>query len=102
MEILGLVENMSGLTCPYCGKIIDIFKQRGGVKTAEKLKLKLLAVLPFDPDVVRKGDNGDMDLLNDSEHPITRAFEKMVDIIAEMSSEVKAPAAQSADVHAIG
>jgi len=27
MEILGLVENMSGLKCPYCGKIIEVFNR---------------------------------------------------------------------------
>jgi len=31
MEILGLVENMSGLQCPYCEKIIDVFKTHGGI-----------------------------------------------------------------------
>ena len=36
MEILGLVENMSGLKCPYCGKIIDVFKTRGGEEPLEK------------------------------------------------------------------
>ena len=36
MKILGLVENMSGLRCPYCGKIIDVFKIHGGMLTAKK------------------------------------------------------------------
>jgi Mrp family chromosome partitioning ATPase len=39
MEILGLVENMSGLTCPYCGKTIDLFKTDGGMITAKKAGL---------------------------------------------------------------
>jgi Mrp family chromosome partitioning ATPase len=30
MEILGLVENMSGYTCPHCGKSVDIFGSGGG------------------------------------------------------------------------
>jgi len=29
MTILGLVENMSGLKCPHCGEMIDIFKTQG-------------------------------------------------------------------------
>ena len=40
MEILGLVENMSGLKCPYCGKIIEVFKTQGGEVTAQKEGLK--------------------------------------------------------------
>ena len=34
MPILGLVENMSGLRCPHCGEIIDLFKVQGGRKIA--------------------------------------------------------------------
>lgn len=93
---------MSGLTCPYCGKIIDIFKQRGGVKTAEKLKLKLLAVLPFDPEVLRRGDNGDMELLNDADLPITQAVEQMVQKIVAMSSVAKDPVKTPTEAHAAG
>ncbi len=36
MEILGLVENMSGLVCPHCGKTIELFKTHGGMLTAKK------------------------------------------------------------------
>ena len=36
MEILGLVENMSGLTCPHCGKTIELFKTQGGVLTVKQ------------------------------------------------------------------
>jgi len=36
MEILGLVENMSGLECPHCGKRIDRFKRRGGQITSDE------------------------------------------------------------------
>ena len=28
MKILGLVENMSGLNCPHCGKSIELFKTK--------------------------------------------------------------------------
>jgi Mrp family chromosome partitioning ATPase len=30
MDILGLVENMSGLKCSHCGEIIEVFKRRVG------------------------------------------------------------------------
>ncbi|MBU4511008.1 Mrp/NBP35 family ATP-binding protein, partial [bacterium] len=34
IPILGIIENMSGLKCPHCGKNIDLFKSRGGEKVA--------------------------------------------------------------------
>jgi ATP-binding protein involved in chromosome partitioning len=92
MEILGLVENMSGLQCPYCGKIIDVFKTRGGMLTAKKENLRLLATLPLEPEVVKEGDAGDIDLLDNEELLITREFNKMVDKIIELTQAKPGPA----------
>lgn len=86
MEILGLVENMSGLQCPYCGKIIDVFKQHGGRLTAENENLRLPATLPLVPEVVNKGDSGDMSLLDNRDHPVTQAFNNLVDEIVMLNA----------------
>ena len=91
LEILGLVENMNGLQCPYCGKIIHVFKQKGGQLTAENENLKLLATLPLDPEVVSNGDNGDMRLLDNPGHPITRAFDQIVNYLVERDNTLKLP-----------
>jgi Mrp family chromosome partitioning ATPase len=88
MRILGLVENMSGLQCPYCGKIIDVFKRDGGSFTAEKEDLKLLATLPLEPKIVENGDNGSMKLLYDRESAITKILNEMVDEILTLHGEV--------------
>lgn len=85
MEILGLVENMSGLTCPHCGKMIDIFRTQGGQRTAQKEKLRLLGTLPFEPEMVREGDVGTFELLEDKSLPLTREFDKMVDEIVRLT-----------------
>ena len=85
MEILGLVENMSGLKCPYCGKIIDVFKRRGGEFTAAKENLQLLATLPLELEVVKEGDAGDISLLSNNELEITQEFNKMVDEIVKLT-----------------
>ena len=89
MEILGMVENMSGLKCPYCGKIIDLFKTRGGVVTAEKENLRLLATLPFEPEVVKEGDAGDISILDNDGLSITQQFDKMVDEIVKLEEAEK-------------
>jgi Mrp family chromosome partitioning ATPase len=85
MRILGLVENMSGLKCPYCGKVIDLFKTRGGEVTANKENLRLLATLPFEPEVVKKGDAGDTSLLDNGGLLITQEFNKLVDEIVKLT-----------------
>jgi ATP-binding protein involved in chromosome partitioning len=85
MEILGLVENMSGLECPHCGKMIDIFKTHGGMFTAKKEGLRLLGSLPFEPAVVSMGDMGNMGLLDDSNFSITQKFNKIVDEVIKFT-----------------
>jgi ATP-binding protein involved in chromosome partitioning len=85
MEILGLVENMSGLKCPHCGKLVEIFKTLGGMLTAKKEGLRLLGLLPFEPEVVSMGDLGSMALLDDDKLLITQEFNKIVDEIIELT-----------------
>jgi len=85
MEILGLVENMSGLTCPHCGKMIDIFKTRGGMLTAKKEGLRLLGTLPLEPEVVSNGDIGSMAVLENNDFLITREFNKIVDQVVQLT-----------------
>jgi ATP-binding protein involved in chromosome partitioning len=95
MQILGLVENMSGLICPHCGKTIDIFKTKGGMLTAKKEGLRLLGTLPLDPQVVSNGDMGDMGLLDNPDLPITREFNKIVDAVIQLS-ETRTPSVPEA------
>jgi len=84
MEVLGLVENMSGLKCPYCGKTIDLFKNMGGMITAKKENLRLLGSLPIEPKVVECGDSGSIDFLGDDSLEYNRAFGQIVDTIEKV------------------
>jgi len=95
MVILGLVENMSGLKCPYCGKMIEIFKTRGGMLTAKKEGLNLLGTLPFEPEVVSKGDIGSMSLLDDNKLLLTLEFNKIVDEIVKLTKIGAEPVPES-------
>ena len=84
MEVLGLVENMSGLKCPHCGKAIELFKIDGGMLTAKKQNLKLLGCLPLEPEVVAGSDKGNADILANDQLEYTQAFHAMVDEVEEL------------------
>lgn len=58
MEIIGLIENMSGFACPHCNKMVDLFGSGGGEKTAIAAGIEFLVRIPFDHNVVSCGDNG--------------------------------------------
>lgn len=56
--ILGLVENMSYVTCPKCGEKIAVFGPSRAMETAIQLGLPLLGRLPLDPQLARHCDSG--------------------------------------------
>ncbi len=58
IRMLGLVENMSYLVCPDCGKEIKLFGKSHVVETAEKYNLPILAKLPIDPALAELADAG--------------------------------------------
>jgi ATP-binding protein involved in chromosome partitioning len=85
MQILGLIENMSGLRCPHCGKTIDLFKTDGGMITAKKAGLTLLGSLPLEPDIVLEGDNGSVAWMDKEDMPYTKSFNNIVDKVADLT-----------------
>jgi len=58
VPILGVVENMSGFTCPSCGTVTHIFHDGGGAAIADQLGVAFLGKVPLDPAVVDSGDAG--------------------------------------------
>lgn len=58
LRIIGLVENMSYLICPDCGKEIAVFGKDGGKKLAQEASVPLLARIPMELDLVADEDNG--------------------------------------------
>lgn len=57
VEVLGIVENMSGFVAPD-GQRFDIFGSGGGEKLADSLGVPLLAKIPIDPHIREGGDAG--------------------------------------------
>nr|WP_143145478.1 Mrp/NBP35 family ATP-binding protein [Desulfovibrio litoralis] len=57
-KVLGVVENMSGLACPHCGKEIELFKKGGGELLAKTQGLNFLGAIPLDPATVIAADLG--------------------------------------------
>ncbi len=58
IPIIGVVENMSGFTCPNCGTVSDIFSRGGGEDMAASMNLPFLGKLPLDPSVRLNADAG--------------------------------------------
>ncbi|MEJ2307475.1 MAG: Mrp/NBP35 family ATP-binding protein, partial [candidate division WOR-3 bacterium] len=76
LELLGIVENMSGLRCPHCGKEIPLFKEGGGEKLAKEMDLPFLGAIPIDPEIVKAADKGVLYVENFPDSPATKALKK--------------------------
>jgi predicted Fe-Mo cluster-binding NifX family protein len=99
MEILGIVENMSGLTCPHCGQVIELFKVHGGMMTAKQENLRFLGSLPLEPSVVQQGDVGSLAFLDDQTLPFTKALWTLAEGV-ESSMRHELPAKTESEVAA--
>jgi ATP-binding protein involved in chromosome partitioning len=83
LEILGIVENMSGYHCPHCAKELPLFKTGGGEKTAQAAKVPFLGALPFDPQVVEAADQGQLLDIKEADSPFFQALRPIVDYLVE-------------------
>jgi len=81
LNILGIIENMSGMVCPHCGKRIDLFKEGGGQRAALELGVPFLGKIPLDPQIVTLGDEGKVFIDAQPKSEASQAFMKIVDHI---------------------
>ncbi len=58
VPVLGVVENMSGLVCPHCQGVVDLFSTGGGEAMAAEMSVPFLGRIPLDPQMVTTGDQG--------------------------------------------
>lgn len=86
-ELFGLVENMSGYVCPHCGKTVELFGTGGGEKTAKEFGINFLGRIPFDPNLVKAGDEGTSFQDQYRESEASRAFDGIAGHLARLMGE---------------
>jgi len=86
-QVLGIVENMSYLE--HNGEKIYVFGKGGGARTAELMKVPLLAEIPLDPKTREGGDSGKpIATLKESNAQVT-LFEKLARTVIEKAEATK-------------
>jgi len=106
IPVLGVVENMSGYTIRGTAEpnsdvsvnganglpiettadgdgnwsvSVDLFKRGGGEAAAKDMGVPFLGALPFDPGVVRGGDDGVHRIVADPEGEVALAFDRIIE-----------------------
>ena len=78
VPILGIVENMSGMPCPHCGEIIEVFSRGGGAKVSNEMDVELLGSIPLDPQVAADSDEGIPFIVKHPDSPAAKAFTQII------------------------
>ncbi len=66
IPVLGVVENMSWIACPDCGKKVYPFGEGKTLEVAQAHSLPLLAQLPIQPELASACDKGLVELFNEN------------------------------------
>jgi len=81
LPILGIVENMSGLTCPHCGQEIALFKKGGGEALAREWGVPFLGRIPLEPELVAEADSGRPYIKGHETTAAAQAFKQIAETI---------------------
>jgi Mrp family chromosome partitioning ATPase len=72
IPVLGIVENMSYVKCPDCGREINVFGASSAEKTAKDNGIELLGRIPLDQKITSLSDSGEIEQLQDNYLPGAR------------------------------
>ena len=80
LPVLGVVENMSGFTCPRCGEAVGIFGKDGGRGMAAEMGVPLGAI---PTEIVLSGDGGRPIVMTSPHSESAKAFGRIVRVLLE-------------------
>jgi ATP-binding protein involved in chromosome partitioning len=84
-KIVGVVENMSGMPCPHCDEMVDVFGSGGGQRVADGLtktvgaEVPVLGSIPIDVRLREGGDEGKPVVLSDPDSPAGSALRSIAE-----------------------
>ena len=90
-QVVGVIENMSYLTCPHCGEQQHIFGEGGGQTVADALtktlgtRVPVLGQVQIDPRLREGGDNGVPLVLSDPDAGAAKELRTIADKLAGRS-----------------
>ncbi len=76
VPILGIVENMSYIKCPDCGRRISVFGESGVDALALEHGIPAVAKLPIDPELTKAADSGNIENLENN--PLNGFLDKII------------------------
>lgn len=84
-RVIGVIENMSAISCPKCGEEMALFGEGGGEETSKRLTtlvgadVPLMGKVPFNADLREGGDQGAPVVVSAPESASAQAISAIVD-----------------------
>ncbi len=87
LPLLGVVENMSGITCPHCQGAFYLFPREALARRLAETGVESLTRIPLDPELARGSDEGLPDVLARPGGAVAAAFRPVVDVCVANARE---------------
>ncbi|OQX27236.1 MAG: hypothetical protein BWK80_06355 [Desulfobacteraceae bacterium IS3] len=89
IEIFGIIENMSGFTCPNCGTMVYLFGSGGGEHMSQSFEIPFLGKIPFDTRMVLCADSGTSFQEKFADAQVAKVFIELAEKIAGKNSNIR-------------
>ncbi|ROT77923.1 cytosolic Fe-S cluster assembly factor NUBP2 homolog isoform X2 [Penaeus vannamei] len=90
INVLGIIENMSGFVCPSCSECSNILATGGGEQLAAKAKVSFLGRVPIDPNLVRCTEEGKNFLDMFAGSPVSEVYHNIIyQLVGENQEEME-------------
>lgn len=83
VRVLGGVENMSGMVCPHCGELVEVFPPTPEERSVWAAGVARLGTVPLDPAVARAGDEGKPVFLSAPDGGVATAYRDLADAVVQ-------------------
>jgi ATP-binding protein involved in chromosome partitioning len=88
LDLVGVVENMSGFACPHCGEVTELFGRGGGEAIASALGVPLLGSVPIQVSLREGSDTGTPVVVSEPDSPAGAAFRA---VAAAVGDRIRSP-----------
>ena len=83
LPLIGIIENMVETKCPECNKVSPLFSREKFKEFVEKKKVKVIARIPFDREILKSTDNGISFVQRSSSENDISIFKQIINTIEE-------------------
>lgn len=94
LPVLGVVENMAGVTCPHCTERFHVFPREHLSEALEQAGVQSIAQVPLSLALSSASDSGMPVVLASPDSPEAQAFAPAIQVCAEYAQSIFAEAAQ--------